>query len=156
MAFETEFVPPIPLKHCYGDVWFAGDTQRFSMSDKWVVLTKGPRATGPFASRTKAKNFATCYGGIALTWYEPEGVCDGWDHEGAVWFDNDWNAPVVIGGPFFDCKDVWSICTFPSAESGIAIELERPDDFWGGDDDGEPIDDVANDNNAAGGQSHAA
>ena len=127
-------------------------------TDAWIVLLKGPRAIGPFSSRKKARNFATCRGGIALTWYEPEGMCEGWDHEGAIWFNNDWNAPFVIGGPFFDCKDVWDVCTFPGAENGTAIDLEYPDDFWTGpDDDGEPIVEfTANDNDDVGGQSRAA
>src|SRR5262245_16803444 len=126
-------------------------------TDTWIVLTCAPRAFGPFSNCKKAKLFAACRGGIALTWYEPEGMWEGWDHEGAVWFNNDWNAPFVIGGPFFDCEDARSVCTqWFGAESGVAIKLEYRDDFWGGDDDGEPVDDVANDNNAAGGQSHAA
>jgi hypothetical protein len=85
-------------------------------------------------------------------------MCEGWDHEGAVWFNNDWNAPFVIGGPFFDCEDARSVCTqWFGTKSGIAIKLECPDDFWGGDDDGEPIVEfTANDNDDAGGQSHAA
>ena len=116
-------------------------------TDAWIVLLKGPRAIGPFSSRKKARNFATCRGGIALTWYEPEGMCEGWDHEGAIWFNNDWNAPFVIGGPFFDCEDARSVCTqWFGAESGIAIELERPDDFWTGPDDEESVEPPANDN----------
>jgi hypothetical protein len=127
-------------------------------SDRWVVLLPGPRAIGPFSSGKKAKNFATCRGGIATTWWEPEGMHDGWDHEGAVWFNDDWTAPFVIGGPFFDCKDVWTVCTFPGAENGIAIELEYPDDFWTGpDDDDEPIVEfTANDNDDVGEQNRAA
>ena len=128
----------------------------FFDTDTWIVLTRAPRAFGPFSSPKKAKLFATCRDGIALTWHEPEGMCDGWDHEGAVWFNNDWNAPFVIGGPFFACEDAKSVCTqWFGADSGIAIKLERPDDFWGGDDDGEPVVDVANDNDA-GRQNHAA
>jgi len=85
-------------------------------------------------------------------------VRPGWDHECAIWFDNDWNAPFVIGGPFFNCEDVWAVCTFLGAESGVAINLEYPDDFWTGpDDDGEPIVEfTANDNDDVGGQSRAA
>ena len=99
-------------------------------TDTWVVLVPGPRAFGPFSSGKKAKNFATCRGGIATTWWEPEGMHDGWDHEGAVWFNDDWTTPFVIGGPFFDCEDAKSVCT--------------------------QFVDVANDNDDAGGQSHAA
>ena len=127
-------------------------------TDAWIVLLKGPRAIGPFSSGKKVKNFAVCRGGIATTWWEPEGVRPGWDHECAIWFDNDWNAPFVIGGPFFNCEDVWAVCTFLGAESGVAINLEYPDDFWTGpDDDGEPIVEfTANDNDDVGGQSRAA
>ena len=124
-------------------------------TDTWVVLVPGPRAFGPFRAK-KAKNFAACRGGIATTWWEPEGMRDGWDHEGAVWFNDDWTAPFVIGGPFFDCKDVWDVCAFSGIESGIAIELERPDDFWTGPDDGEPLIEFVNDNNDAKEQNRAA
>jgi len=75
---------------------------------------------------------------------------------GAVWFNDDWTAPFVIGGPFFDCKDVWDVCAFSGIESGIAIELERPDDFWTGPDDGEPLIEFVNDNNDAKEQNRAA
>ena len=110
-------------------------------TDMWIVLTRAPRAFGPFSSRKKAKLFAACHGGIALTWHEPEGMCEGWDHEGAVWFNNDWNAPFVIGGPFFDCEDARSVCAhWFGAESGIAIELEWPDDdYWDDGDGGEAV-----------------
>jgi hypothetical protein len=74
----------------------------------------------------------------------------------AVWFNDDWTAPFVIGGPFFDCKDVWDVCAFSGIESGIAIELERPDDFWTGPDDGEPLTEFVNDNSDTKEQNRAA
>src|SRR5262249_31453279 len=124
-------------------------------TDTWIVLARAPRAFGPFSSRKKAKLFAAYRGGIALTWYEPEAMSEGWDHEGAIWFNNDWNAPFVIGGPFFNCEDARSVCTqWFGAESGIAITLERPPDYYDG---GAPGDEfTANDNTDVGGQNRAA
>jgi hypothetical protein len=104
-------------------------------TDTWIVLTRTPRAFGPFSSRKKAKLFAACRGGIALTWHEPQWVCEGCPPDfGAVWFNNDWMAPFIVG-PFYDREDV--IKSY-GVDDGIAVALEMPDDY-GGDGDGEPI-----------------
>jgi hypothetical protein len=129
---------------------FSNKTVLFD-TDTWIVLTRAPFAFGPFSNRRQAKLFAACRGGIALTWYEPEWIGEGLPPDfGAVWFNNNWEAPFVVG-PFYDCDEVakWS------KGKGIAVELDEfPDDYGPG--DGEPVVDVANDNDNAGGQNRAA
>jgi hypothetical protein len=126
-----------------------GDTVLFD-TDTWVVLVREPmlRAIGPFKSGKKAKNYATCFGGIALTWHEPHYMCEGCDHLGAVWFNNNWDKPFVIGGPFFDCEDAKAFCA--PLFAGVAITLECPDDYWDG--GNTPEDMPVNDNTNAEGQ----
>jgi hypothetical protein len=111
-------------------------------TDTWIVLTRASlSAVGPFSNRENAERFAASHGGIAATWYEPEGMCEGWDHQAAIWFNGDWDAPFIIGGPFFDCEDVKAVC---GTESGITITLEWPDD-----DDDDDNDDIGGQNRAA-------
>jgi hypothetical protein len=120
-------------------------------TDTWVVLIRGPRAFGPFANSMRAKTFATCHGGIALTWHEPEWVTLAYPpDEGAIWFNNDWTAPRVVG-PFYDCENL--IQSYPIGD-GIAVVLEMPDDHWDGDDDDELP--VANNDNGDTGELNAA
>jgi hypothetical protein len=98
-------------------------------SNTWIVLTRTPRAFGPFANSALAKNFAACHGGIALTWHVPHWVCEGCPPDyGAVWFNNDWTVPMVVG-PFYDCDDV--VKHYPVGD-GIAVELDEFPDSWGG------------------------
>jgi len=98
-----------------GDPWW-----RVLRSD-WVMLTRVPLAFGPFKHRNEAQRFANRKGGVVLEWLEPHPITEGCPPDfGAVWFNGDWNRPVVVG-PFYatDNAAKWG------EGHGIAVELDE-------------------------------
>jgi hypothetical protein len=93
-------------------------------TDEWIVLTRAPFAFGPFdAGENVARTFAERVGGIALTWHEPEWVCESYPPDfGAVWFNGDWENPFVVG-PFYDSAD--AAATYGAGRNGFAVELDE-------------------------------
>jgi hypothetical protein len=94
-------------------------------TNKWIVLTRAPKAYGPFDDCHAAYQFDARHGGIGsivTTWHEPEWVNEHFPPDfGAVWFNGDWDHPFVVG-PFYDIAD--AVNCYGNGRPGMAVELD--------------------------------